>query len=197
MTGSLQVGDSTDSMGETVDLLARWTMLTNHVAFEINVVRNTCITTSMALANVLRRNGFEADVFRAEIHVHCLEHERCSGSFAGGDGDGTRRKASPGGWLGHLAVECGDYILDPTADQLSTGCGLTPRPLVALKPPGWDAPPPGRPWQGGEWLRLEEGGMAIRHGRYKRQVGWKSASAARQSYWKPLADLIIKYGAMP
>lgn len=161
--------------------VTRWCHRANEIAFAYTGQRDSCILTSHALADVLRRNGFQAEVFRADVAIHCTDH-RCTGCIAGGDGDGTRRKASPGMWLGHLAVECGDHILDPTIDQLVTGCGRTPAPFVAEKPPGWDQ---------GEPIRYERGGLMIRHRRYRRQNGWVSKPDARQCRWKPLADLII------
>lgn len=168
--------------------LQDWCLLANAVAYEMEGVRNTCIHTSMALAEFLRRQGLEAEVFRAEAAVHCLLHDRqCYGSFAGGNGDGTGRPKA-NGWRGHLAVSCGDFVLDPTIDQLETRCGLRPTPAVFRKPEGWGVTPPDRPWQGGTWHRWDEAGLEVSHVRYRRQVGWKSKPAARPSRWLDMVE---------
>ena len=172
------------------DDLERWCRLANIIAYdEMEGVRNTCIHTSLALAEFLRRQGLEAEVFRAEAHVHCDHDQRCTGSTVGWDGDGTRRPKSTG-WRGHLAVSCGDYVLDPTLDQMETGCGLRPAPAVFLKPEGWDVAPPDRPWQGGSWYVWQEGELNIHHCRYRKQVGWKSKPAARPGQWLSIVELM-------
>ena len=169
--------------------LQRWCCLANTTTYAIEGIRNTCIHTSFALVEYLRLQGLEADVFRAEAHIHCktCAGHRCSGSAVGWNGDGTRRPKSTG-WRGHLAVSCGDYVLDPTLDQMETGCGLRPRPTVFLKPEGWDVTPPDRPWQGGNWHVWQEDGLNIRHCRYRKQIGWKSTPASRPSRWLHIVD---------
>jgi hypothetical protein len=177
--------------------LERWCLLANTVAYTLDGVRNTCIHTSIALAEFLRLWGLEAEVFRAEAHVHCArpDHQNCHGSTAGSNGNGTRRPKSAG-WRGHLAVSCGDYVLDPTLDQLSTSCGLRPRPAVFLKPDGWGMTPPDRPWQGGAWHRWQEGNLDVSHVRYRHQVGWKSKPAARPSRWREIVELMVVHEKM-
>ncbi len=173
--------------------LARWCALANAVAYDLEGARNTCIQTSLALAEFLRIQGLQANVFRAEAKVHCTVHEihSCHGSMAGSDGDGTRRPKSTG-WRGHLAVSCGDHVLDPTIDQLETACGLAPVPAVFLKPDGWDVPPTDRPWQGGAWHHWSEGSVEVGHCHYRRQVGWKSKPAARQGNWMEIVYRMLE-----
>ena len=170
------------------DELEEWCRLANAAAYEIEGVRNTCIQTSHALATFLQAKGLEAEVFRAEARIWCLLHEReCTGSLAGSNGDGTRRPKSSG-WHGHLAVSCGDYVLDPTIDQLEVTCGLRPSPAVFLKPKGWSETPPNMPWSGGAWYHWTEDGLDINHSRYRKQIGWKSKPAALPSRWRDILD---------
>ncbi len=103
--------------------LTWWTTVANRGALVLLRETATCIPTSLALAEFLRGRGLDAEVFRATATVFCAEpgHDRCHGSSAGHPGDGSRRPATgPGMWGGHLAVSCGEYILDPTIDQLAT-----------------------------------------------------------------------------
>ena len=170
--------------------LEHWCRLANAAAYDIEGIRNTCILTSCALAEFLRLQGLTAEVFRAEAKVFCVRHDRsCHGATAGSDGDGTRRPKSDG-WHGHLAVSCGDYVLDPTLDQLGATCGAQPQPVVFLKPDGWDVTPPDRPWQGGAWHHWEENGLSVAHCRYRTQTGWKSKPAAWPSRWRTVVDLM-------
>lgn len=172
--------------------LQYWCLLANVAAYEIEGVRNTCILTSHALVEFLRIQGLQAEVFRAVAAVHCCRHDRqCHGSSAGSNGDGTRRPKSEN-WNGHLAVSCGNYVLDPTLDQLEVSCGQRPAPAAFLKPEGWDVAPPDRPWQGGAWHSWRDGDIEIRHGRYRHQAGWKSKPAARPNSWMDVVDLMIE-----
>jgi hypothetical protein len=170
--------------------LNRWCLLANTAAYDIEGVHNTCVQTSHALMHFLRLQGFEAEVFRAEAHAHCLDDNRCHSASAGWNGDGTRRRKSDG-WAGHLAVSCGDYVLDPTLDQLVVGCGARPRPAVFRKPENWDVPP-ANSWRGGARHDWSEGDLAINHSRYTRQVGWKSLPASRQSRWIDILGLMLE-----
>ena len=177
--------------------LERWCLLANKAGYELEGVRNSCILTSHALVAFLRMQGLEAEVFRAQAKVHCCQHDRqCYGSVAGSDGDGTRRPKSDG-WHGHLAVSCGDFVLDPTIDQLEVSCGQRPRPAVFVKLDGWDTTPPDRPWQGGAWQHWLDGDLEISHVRHPRQVGWKSKPAARPSKWINVVDLMIEMSKNP
>lgn len=179
-------------MATLIEDLRGWCLLANRVAYDMDGVRNTCIHTSMALAEFLRRQDLDAEVFRAKAGVDCLLHDKqCYGAVAGSDGDGTRRPKS-NGWHGHLAVSCGDFVLDPTIDQLETKCDLRPAPAVFLKPEGWDVVPPDRPWQGGSWHHWEEDGLDVSHVRHPRQMGWKSKPAARPSRWLDMVEAMVE-----
>lgn len=173
--------------------LNRWCLLANEVSNDMYGARNTCIQTSLALAEFLRRQGLQAEVFRATAKAFCDTHDWCHGCSVGSDGDGTRRPRSAG-WVGHLAVSCGDYVLDPTLDQLKVGCGLRPHATVFRKPPGWGVTPPDRPWQGGAWFDWREDGLQLAHVRHARQMGWKSKPVARPGYWMNLvADMLLTH----
>jgi hypothetical protein len=170
--------------------LRRWTALANQAAYDLEGDRSTCILTSCALAEFLRLQGLPAQVFRAEAHAHLsVEFERrlgraANGAAVGWDGDGTRRPKSDG-WYGHLAVSCGDYVLDPTLDQLQAeGCSASP--AVFAKPDGYDDATP-RVWH--EW---SEGDLTIRHARHPRQMGWKSKPAARPRVWREVVAVMIE-----
>jgi hypothetical protein len=169
-----------------------WCLLANAAAYEIEGVRNTCIHTSHALVAFLQLQGFEAEVFRARARAHPSEElerrlgRRGHGAYAG-DAHFSR---TPGGWAGHLAVSCGDFVLDATLDQLEAE-GQRPRPVVFLKPVGWDVPPPDRPWQGGAWHYWRDGDLVVGHAWHSRQVGWKSKPAARRSRWMQVVDRMI------
>jgi hypothetical protein len=178
--------------------LEHWCLLANAAAYDIEGVGNSCILTSHALVAFLQLQGFEAEVFRARASVHLTkEFERRLGrpgyGAAAGEGHFSR---SPGGWAGHLAVSCGDFVLDPTLDQLEAE-GQRPRPAVFVKPVGWDVPPPDRPWQGGAWHHWRDGDLNVGHARHPRQVGWKSKPAARRSSWVEVVDLMVSLSGKP
>jgi hypothetical protein len=176
--------------------LEHWCLLANAAAYAIEGVRNTCISTSHALVAFLQLEGFEAEVFRARARAHpTKEFERRLGRRGHGAyaGDGH---FSHGGWAGHLAASCGDFVLDPTLDQLEAE-GQRPRPAVFVKPVGWDVPPPDRPWQGGAWHHWRDGDLDVGHARHPRQVGWKSKPAARRSRWMEVVDLMISLSCKP
>jgi hypothetical protein len=176
--------------------LEKWGLLVNAAAYDLEGVRNTCISTSHALVAFLQLQGFEAEVFRARARAHPTKEfeqrlgRRGRGAYAG---DGH---FSHGGWAGHLAVSCGDFVLDPTLDQLDAE-GQRPRPAVFVKPAGWDVPPPDRPWQGGAWHDWRDGDLDVGHARHPRQVGWKSKPAARHSSWMDVVDLTISLNSKP
>lgn len=160
--------------------LREWCRLANWAAFEICGYRNTCIATSHALVAFLQARGLDAQPFRAEVHAHSPLRS-VHGMALGWDGDGSRRRAArPGMWWGHLAVECAGYVLDPTIDQAEVGDTCI-RPAVFAKPEGWD---------GGTAHVWQEAGLTVRHQRYHRQVGWKSAPDARPSHWRDIGDLM-------
>jgi hypothetical protein len=165
----------------SADDLLRWCRLANIVAFEMLGYRNSCILTSHALAAFLHLKGLDAEPFRAEVHVHHLTDRTVSGCGLGGDGDGTRRPAAdPGSWRGHLAVTCDGYVLDPTIDQANVG-GERIRPAVFAMPLGWED---------GKSHRWTEGDLQVSHQRYHRQVGWKSAQAARPVHWRDVLTVM-------
>jgi hypothetical protein len=172
--------------------LENWCLLANAAAYDIEGVRNSCISTSHALVAFLQLQGFEAEVFRARARAHpTKESEQRLGrrgyGACAGEGHFSR---SPGGWAGHLAVSCGDFVLDPTLDQLEAE-GQRPRPAVFVKPVGWDVPPPDSPWDGGAWHHWRDGDLDVGHARHPRQVGWKSKPAARRSSWMEVVDLMM------
>jgi hypothetical protein len=177
--------------------LGDWCLLANAAAYEIEGVRNTCILTSHALVAFLQLQGFEAEVFRARATAHPTEEfeqrlgRRGLGACAGGS-----HFSHGGGWAGHLAVSCGDFVLDPTLDQLEAE-GQRPRPAVFVKPVGWDVPPPDSPWQGGAWHHWRDGDLDVDHTRHPRQVGWKSKPAARPSSWMEVVDLMMSLNGKP
>lgn len=173
--------------------LRAWCELANTVAYEVDGVRNTCIHTSHALIEFLRLQGLQADPFRARVQVFpTAEFEKRLGRLANGSGGGFRwHSLSPNGWAGHLAVSCGDYVLDPTLDQFEAE-GLRPSPAVFTKPKGWDEPPLDRSWQGGVWYDWTEGDLEIGHARHPKQIGWKSKPAARPSRWMDLVELMLE-----
>jgi hypothetical protein len=178
--------------------LQNWCLLANAAAYDIEGVRNTCIHTSHALVAFLQLQGFEAEVFRARARVHpTKEFERRLGrrghGACAGEGHFSR---SPGGWAGHLAVSCGEFVLDPTLDQLEAE-GQRPRPAVFAKPVGWDVPPSDRPWQGGAWHHWRDGDLDVSHARHPRQVGWKSKPAARPSSCMEVVDLMVSLFGKP
>ena len=176
----------------------KWCLLANAAAYDILGARNTCILTSHALVAFLQLQGFEAEVFRARARAHpTKEFERRLGrrGYGAYAGDGYFSH-SPGGWAGHLAVSCGDFVLDPTLDQLETE-GQRPRPAVFVKPVGWDVPPPDMPWRGGAWHHWRDGDLDVGHARHPRQVGWKSKPAARRSSWMDVVDLMMSLNGTP
>jgi hypothetical protein len=178
--------------------LEHWCLLANAAAYDIEGVRNSCILTSHALVAFLQQQGLEAEVFRARARVSPTKEfeqrlgRRGHGAYAGE----LHFSRSPGGWAGHLAVSCGDFVLDPTLDQLEAE-GQRPRPAVFVKPVGWDVPPPDAPWQGGAWHHWRDGDLNVGHARHPRQVGWKSTPAARRSSWVEVVDLMVSLSGKP
>lgn len=155
----------------------------NAMAYALRLERNTCVLTSHALVAYLREvEGLDAAPVRVEVHVHA--RERGHGHALGWDGDGSRRRgAGPGMWHGHLAVVCGDFLLDPTIDQVNDG-KVNLRPLVLPLPSGWN--------DGFPVIFTDAEGTDARYSKYRRQVGWKSAGDARPSHWRPVVDLMLE-----
>jgi hypothetical protein len=180
-------------MSPDLNTLTRWCLQANAAAYEFCGVSNTCIQTSMALVEFLRLQGLEAEPFRARVIVHPTREyeEHVLGRPGVGSFGGEGHRSQHGGWCGHLAVSCGQYVLDPTLDQFEAE-GLAPTPTVFFKPKDWDVPPADRPWQGGAWHRWQEGNLDIGHARHPRQVGWKSKPAARPSAWADVVEIMIE-----
>lgn len=156
--------------------LVYWCHLANMIAFSLFGCRNSCIATSHALAAFLRDRGLDAEPFRAEVHVYTPDRS-ATGFSLGSQGDGSRRPAAgPGLWRGHLAVMCAGFVLDPTIDQSECG-GKRVQPAVFPMPAGW---------ADGTRYRWKENGLDVSYSRYYRQVGWKSAPAARPTQWREL-----------
>jgi hypothetical protein len=177
--------------------LENWCLLANAAAYDIEGVRNSCIGTSHALVAFLQLQGFEAEVFRARARAHPnKEFEQRLGRRGHGARAGERHFSHSGGWAGHLAVSCGDFVLDPTLDQLEVE-GQRPRPAVFVKPVGWDVPPPDSPWEGGAWHYWCDGDLDVGHARHPRQVGWKSTPAARRSSWMQVVDRMMSLNGKP
>jgi hypothetical protein len=171
--------------------LRRWNLLANQAAFDVEGVRNSCILTSSALVEFPHLLGrHDARVFRAEAHAHTRDRYTC-GSAVGWDGDGSRRAKSDG-WSGHLAVECGTWVLDLTLDQLDPG-GISVSPAVFRKPDGYDTTPP--LWQQRVWHEWTERDLIIRHARHWKQIGWKSKPAARPSAWREVVAVMLEQAA--
>ena len=91
---------------------------TNRVAAKFNGSRSTCVLTSFALCDVLQRLGYNSRPLRIEAAVF-PDDRKFYGTILGGWREpGCRRAASPGMWLGHLAVVVEDeWLLEPTLDQ--------------------------------------------------------------------------------
>lgn len=143
------------------------TNLANQVAYRELGYRNSCIATSHALIEYLRRRGIASEPVRVEAH-----------NIGAALGWGSDRATSSDGWPGHLAVSCGLYVLDPTLDQV-------PRldPLVFLKPDGWDA---GEPYR---WFSVNSSAQfPSTYEKYRKQTGWRTSPAARATTWRWLAD---------
>src|SRR5262245_39128320 len=99
-----------------LDELQKIVSLTNAISLEENDgVRDTCVLTSYALKDVLRRLGYNSRLIRVEAAVF-PDDRRHYGALLGGLPKGCRREAAgPGRWHGHLAVAVDDtWLLDPT-----------------------------------------------------------------------------------
>ena len=142
-----------------------------------NGQRNTCVMTSSALAEFLRQHDLDASLVRIEAHTfgpHRLSN--CGACAIGSSGDGSRRRAAPGKWNGHLGVEVAGYVLDPTIGQ-SDVLGLPLLVFEAAK--GWEDGEtqfwqysPGRGYTMSN--EHKSGDITGYHMRYYTQRGWKS-----------------------
>src|SRR5262245_32795004 len=92
----------------TSELLTTLVTTANRVTVKFNGSRDTCILTSFALHDVLKRLGYSSRPLRIEAAVF-PDDRKYYGTILGGAGDGSRRPAAaPGMWKGHLAVLVSD-----------------------------------------------------------------------------------------
>jgi hypothetical protein len=105
--------------------------------------KDTCILTSYALVDVLKRLGYNAYPVRVEAAVFPNDR-KLYGAVLGSQGDGSRRPAAGKGmWRGHLAVAIDkDWLLDRTLDQANKpdwpkSCWVAPV-IVQLNNAFWD-----------------------------------------------------------
>lgn len=164
--------------------LERACALANAAAYEVYGVRNTCVATSHALVAYLEQSGIESGPVRvgAKVFPRCSCAARCYGSgqhcgsvFLGHD----LAAAAPGMWRGHLVVVAGDFLLDPTLDQVNKE-HVHLHPMVLELPNGWHA--------GGQAIFTDAEGTEVRYHKYRRQVGWKGKGAARPIQWLPILE---------
>ena len=163
--------------------LARLVTLTNRVALKFNGSRSTCILTSFALNDVLRRLGYNSRLLRIEAAVF-PDDPKLVGTILGWNRPpGRRRAARPGNWWGHLAVVVDDeWLLDRHA-----------RPGQQEGMAAIDARRPARSPALGEILgRVQVNKCSVRFSPHPRQNGFANAGDARPSHWKPLADRIFE-----
>jgi hypothetical protein len=153
-----------------------------------NGYRDTCILTSAALRDVLRRLGYTAKMMRIEAAVsnHAVDPSACILRF---DGDGSRRrKAAPRMWRGHVGVVIGNVLLDPTLDQVNDGypfMGATP--MVVEFAPG----------QTMFFVPTGDKGAEVRFSLSPERCGWKAAPDFRfDSRRRPMIEAVLeKLGA--
>jgi hypothetical protein len=162
--------------------------IANRVAAEFNGAHDTCVLTSFALHDALRRLGYSSRLLRIEAAVFPDDH-KLSGTILGGWREpGRRRAAPPGKWWGHLAVVVDDeWLLDPTLDQANKRewpRSMRVGPLaVRLSKDFWAK-------HGSMLVRTNNCG--VRFSPHPRQNGFAHAGDARPSHWKPLADRILQ-----
>ena len=160
--------------------------ITNPVAAKFNGSRDTCILTSFALHDVLRRLGYGARPVRIVAAVFPDDRKLC-GTILGG-WRGCRRAASPGMWRGHLAVVVDDeWLLDPTLDQANKKewpRSMRVGPLVVrISKKFWSE-------HGSILVQVDK--CSVRFSPHPRQIGFANAGDARPSHWQPLADRIFR-----
>jgi hypothetical protein len=139
----------------------------------INGRADQCVVTSYALRQHLVDHGREANLVRVTTAVHFHDRLR-TGVILGSDGcGGPRRKANEGMWLGHLAVTCGEFLADPTLDQVNRD-GIELGPLVVPLPDRWD-----------DWgsVYVANSDLMVSYNRFHRQVGFLRMP---QYSWRPI-----------
>jgi hypothetical protein len=167
---------------ETLDRLCR---LANREAFAIFERRDSCITTSAALMDVLRVLGINADVMRVCAMV--FKDTTRTACSLGSDGDGTRRPAAgPGMWRGHLAVIAdGRFLMDATLDQANdTDPDFGAEPFVSEIEPAFLTDRHALLWG-------TTGPSRVRYYPLPGRGGWKSAPAFRLWQRRDLIDAIL------
>jgi len=160
--------------------------LTNAISLEENAsCRDTCILTSYALNNVLRRLGYNSYPLRVEAEVFPDDKSQV-GTILGGLPNGCRREAAaPGMWHGHLVVAIAkSWLLDATLDQANK---YTEWPSTA-----WVGPVViqlGDPfWKEQKRAIIQVNETSVSYRLYPRQNGFACAGDARRSHWEPLSD---------
>jgi hypothetical protein len=161
--------------------------ITNALAIEDNDGRrDSCVLTSYALNDVLRRLGYASRPVRVEARVIPDQRELIA-TILGGMGDGTRRPAAGRGkWHGHLAVAVDDaWLLDATLDQANKSewpqdAWVGPM-VMELSEAFWN----GRP------IKVQVNASLVDYRLYPQQNGFAHAPDARSSHWKPLSDAIM------
>jgi hypothetical protein len=175
-----------DSSRETEAQLRKILALTHDVSLEFNHgYRDTCVLTSYALTNVLRRLG--ADAYPLRVETGAFPRCKKLGGIVLGRIDpplgAPRTRSEPGFWKGHLVVAIGkEWLLDATLDQVNN---------ESWPPSAWVSPALLRLsndfWSGGQ-ISMEENGTFVRYSLYAKQHGFANAPDARPSHWKLLAD---------
>jgi hypothetical protein len=161
---------------------------TGRVAAKFNGSRSTCLLTSFALNNTLQRLGYNSRPLRIEAAVF-PDDRKFYGTILGGWREpGCRRAASPGMWLGHLAVVIEDeWLLDPTLDQANKKewpRSMHVGPLAIQLPAEF--------WAEHGSILVQVNKCSVRFSPHPRQNGFANAGDARPSHWKPLADQIFR-----
>ena len=169
---------------ETLDRLCR---LVNREAFDLCGIRNTCITTSAALRDVLERLGIPAEMMRVEAAVPVGN----SAIILGHDGDGQRRpKPKDGGWWGHVAVVAAErFLLDPTLDQVKD-C----QPFSGEVTDDWLAGKCALWWVDGvraDGFPAAHADTALRYYAFPGRGGWKSTPAFRLWQRRDIIDAVL------
>ncbi|MFO1477620.1 MAG: hypothetical protein U1F98_13335 [Verrucomicrobiota bacterium] len=123
---------------EVPPVLVETMMCVNRSAFRMLGRRNTCITSSYALAEFVQLFGYRSKVLRVTASAR---PKGFPGYFYSlGRWTSCGPKAEPGLWRGHVAVLVNDrWLLDPTLDQINDR-PIKLRPvafeLVSLDPKG-------------------------------------------------------------
>jgi hypothetical protein len=143
--------------------------------------RSTCILTSYALDDVLRRMGINSYPLRVEGAVSPNE-VGLKGTLLGRPGG---KAAKPGMWNGHLVVAIEkEWLLDPTLDQANRrewpACARVGPAVVKLNDEFWDGKP----------VFISMNDSLVRYVHVK-QHGFAKWPAARPSHWRALANRIM------